>query len=198
MSKVNKHENQIIDLIKEQFFKLNQRYIEESIDGYNHWENHIKFVVEHALELANQFNADREIVELGALLHDICLVANVGTKADHHTNGAIIAEKMLKQHKYPEDKLRRVLNCILNHRSSARATTNEELCVADADIMAHFDNMDMILNNINRLDRNQNDVISRCEKDYNDMSVRTKDSFKPRYDKFMKELNRRLKALWKQ
>jgi len=182
----------IIELIKEDFFKLNQKYIEESADGYNHWENHIKFVVEHALELADEFKADKEIVELGALLHDVALVANVGTKVDHHTNGAIIAEKMLRQHKYPEDRLKLVLGCILNHRSSKNATTNEELCVADADIMAHFDNMNMILNNIKRLNRPKEEVVSRCEKDYYDMSDRTKDSFKEKYIKFMTELNRRL------
>ena len=84
------------------------------------------------------------------------------------------------------------MGCILNHRSSKNATTNEELCVADADIMAHFDNMDMILNNIKRLDRSKSEVISRCEKDYNDMSDRTKDSFKDKYTVFMIELSRRL------
>lgn len=182
----------IIEMVRGDLFKLNQKYVEESSDGYNHWENHIKFVVKHALELAEEFSADKEIVELGALLHDIALVANVGTKIDHHTNGAIIAEKMLRQYKYPEDRLKLVLGCVLNHRSSKNATTNEELCVADADIMAHFDNMDMLLNNSKRLGRPKSEVVSCCEKDYNDMSDRTKDVFKGKYIGFIKELSVKL------
>ena len=63
---------------------LNQKYIDESDDHYDFWEQHIKYVVENALELASKFNADPEIVELGAIFHDIALVAKVGTKKDHH------------------------------------------------------------------------------------------------------------------
>lgn len=182
----------IIELIREDLLKLNEKYIKESLDGYNHWGNHIKFVVEHAVELAEEFKADKEIVELGALLHDVALVANVGTKADHHTNGAAMAERMLRKHKYPEGKIKLVLGCILNHRASKNATTNEELCVADADIMAHFDNIEMIINNSYRLNRSKEEVIFSCEKDYNDMSDRTKDAFKAKYNEFMAELNMKL------
>ena len=40
-------------------------------DGYDFWNEHIKYVVENAVKLANEYGADVEIVELGALLHGV-------------------------------------------------------------------------------------------------------------------------------
>ena len=85
----------IIEHIKNELMLLNQKYINEAEDNYDFWNLHIKYVVKEAVELAKIYNADLEIVELGALLHDIALVAKVGTKADHHTNGAVIAKELL-------------------------------------------------------------------------------------------------------
>ena len=62
--------------------------------------------------LAETYNADKEIVELGALLHDIALMTKTGTRGDHHINGKLIAEQLLSQIDYPYDKKERVLNCI--------------------------------------------------------------------------------------
>ena len=128
----------IIQQIKSELMELNQKYIDEAVDKYDYWNMHIKYVVREAVNLAKIHNANLEIVELGALLHDIALVAKVGTKADHHTNGIILAKELLIKYNYPQDKMEKVLNCILNHRSSKNATNIEEMCVADADIIAHF------------------------------------------------------------
>ena len=94
--------------------------------------------------LAKIYNADIEIVSLGALLHDIALINRVGEKKDHHINGEIIARGILTKFNYDEKKKERVLKCIYNHRSSNNAQSIEELCVADADILAHFDNIPML------------------------------------------------------
>ena len=74
-----------------------------------------------------------------------------------------------------------------NHRSSKNAKNIEEICVADADILAHFDNIPMLFNSAFK--RNN---ISLCnirqymkemfEKDYNDLSDMTKEEFKKRYE----------------
>ena len=61
----------IIEQIRKELFELNQKYIDEAEDNYDFWSNHIKYVVSEAIELAKTHNADLEIVELGALLHDI-------------------------------------------------------------------------------------------------------------------------------
>lgn len=184
----------IIYQIKIEVLAKNQKYIDESDDHYDFWEQHIKYVVNNALDLATQNGADAEIVELGALLHDIALIAKVGTKKDHHVNGAVLAKELLAKYDYPQDKAELVIGCVLNHRTSKNATNIEELCVADADILAHFDNMDMIINNIKRNNSTVDEVLERCRRDFIDLSDNSKEVFKPKYDLFVAELKKKL--LW--
>ena len=162
-------------------------YKNNSEDHYDFWNEHIKYVYEESLKLAEEYNAEKEIVLLGALLHDIALVNKVGDRKDHHINGEIIAREVLTNLGYDESKKERVLKCVYNHRSSKNATTIEELCVCDADILAHFDNIPMLFNSA----FNRNKVIlnevrdwmkSAFEKDYNDLSDRTKEVFKDKYN----------------
>lgn len=130
--------------IKKEVLKINEAFKSQDNDKYDFWENHIKFVVEESLKLAEAYGADKEIVEIGAMLHDIALMSRVGTKADHHINGAKVAEQILNKFKVDENKKQRILGCVLHHRTSKNAENIEELCVADADILAHFDNLPMI------------------------------------------------------
>ena len=191
----------IIEQVKNELLRRNQEYIEK-VDSYDFWENHIKFVLDEALKLASVYGADKEIVELGALLHDIALVSNVGTKADHHTNGAKIAEEILTNLKYPQDKKERVVNCVLHHRSSKNAENIEELCVCDADILAHFDNIPMIFFKSFTMGKmTLNDIsmfIQGFQKDYDDLSDRTKETFKDKYENIMQVLfGENWRNLWK-
>ena len=71
----------------------------------------------------------------------------------------------------------KVLNCIFNHRSSKNATNIEELCVCDADILAHFDNIPMLFNSaFNRNNVKLEEIkswLKACfEKDYNGKIIR--------------------------
>ena len=61
-------------------------------DGYDFQNEHIKYVVENAVKLANEYGADVEIVKLGALLHDIAMPSEYGEREQHHIYGAEIAE----------------------------------------------------------------------------------------------------------
>ena len=86
-----------------------------------------------------------------------------------------------------KEKMDRVLSCVYNHRSSKNATNIEDLCVADADIIAHFDNIPMLFNSAyNRNNINLNEVRNwlkeSFEKDYNDLSDKTKESYKEQYN----------------
>ena len=176
----------IIDIIESEVkTKINEYKISVE-DHYDFWNEHIKYVYVESQKLAVEYRADMEIVKLGALLHDIALICKIGDRRDHHINGKIIAEEILKKYNYPTDKLNRVLGCVYNHRSSKNATNIEELCVADADIIAHFDNIPMLFNSAyNRNKINLNEVrnwLKECfEKDYNDLSDRTKENFKEQY-----------------
>ncbi|MCL2531829.1 MAG: HD domain-containing protein [Oscillospiraceae bacterium] len=48
---------------------------------YDYWNDHIKRVVFHAVNLAVLYGADAEIVELGALLHDISMPSELSEQS---------------------------------------------------------------------------------------------------------------------
>ena len=175
----------VIEFIRDKLMTANDEYIVNYADRFDFWNQHIQLVVKEALILAEKYGADREIVELGALLHDIASVSRVGTRQEHHTNGAVIADRLLTEFGYPDDRKARVLGCVLHHRSSKYTENIEELCVADADIISHYDNIPMCFGvafKYNKIDTESVDEwISISEHDWNDLSERTKQTFKPRY-----------------
>jgi len=179
----------IVEEIEKYVKERIEEYKNNSEDHYDFWNEHIKYVYEESLKLAKEYNADIEIVSLGVLLHDIALIEG-GTKPDHHIVGANIAREVLKKYNYPQDKLDRVVNCVYNHRSSKNATCIEEICVCDADILAHFDNIPMLFySGYIRFNVSINDMKdwmkNSFEKDYNDLSDRTKEVFKDRYKEIL-------------
>ena len=176
----------VISRVESYVKKQIEEYKNNALDHYDFWNEHIKYVYEESLKLADLYNADKEIVALGALLHDIALINKVGDRKDHHINGEKIAREVLTDLGYDETKKERVLKCIYNHRSSKNATSIEELCIGDADILAHFDNIPMLFNsayNRNKVSLNEvrNWMKEVFEKDYNDLSDKTKELFKDRY-----------------
>lgn len=177
----------IVEIIRNVVVNEAEKYKNDSEDHYDFWNEHIKYVVFEALSLADEFHADKEIVELGALLHDIALIRKAGDRKDHHTNGEIIAKEILLKYGYEEDKTAKVAACVRNHRSSQNANNAEELCVCDADILAHFDNILMVISNIIRhspvnLAAIRKKLKVAFDKDYNDLSEKTKAAFLDRYN----------------
>lgn len=177
----------IVEQIKDLIKQKSDEYLAADPGKYDFWDGHLKYVYKEATDLAEKYGADLEIVQLGALLHDLALLEKVGTKADHHENGKILAEEILHRYNYPEDKTQRVLGCVLHHRSSKNATNLEERCVADADVLAHFDNVPMLFNaaySVHKLvGMNEVGDFMRAtfEKDFGDLSDETKQDFAPRY-----------------
>ena len=74
-------------------------------------------------------------------MHDIAMPSEIGPREEHNVYGAKIADELLTELNYPEDKKERVKECVLRHRGSKKLPRNtiEEQCVADADVIAHFD-----------------------------------------------------------
>lgn len=180
-----------INLIKKEVKEKIEDYKINAEDNYDFWEEHIKYVYDESRRLAELYNADIEIVSLGALLHDIALICKFGDRKDHHINGKILSNEILNNYSYPEDKKEKVLGCVYNHRSSKNATNIEELCVSDADILAHFRNIPMLFNlafNKNSLSLNEVKkwLKEACKKDYNDLSDKTKATFKEEYKQICK------------
>jgi putative nucleotidyltransferase with HDIG domain len=102
------------------------------------YDYHINIVVKYALLLAEKVKADKEIVEIAALLHDI------GKKEygnnDHHLTSATEARKILNKLDFQKDKIESIIHCIESHRGKGvDAETIEAKVIMSADAMSHYD-----------------------------------------------------------
>lgn len=120
---------------------------ETNIFGYGIWTHHITQVVKIGKKLAEQFNADPEIVEISALLHDYAGIKDHTLRKEHHIHGAIKAEKILKKLNCPSKKIDAVKHCIENHRGSVKndKRSPEAKCLTNADAIAHIENVPSLL-----------------------------------------------------
>lgn len=148
---------------------------------------HIESVAKHAVELANYYDADIEICEIAGWLHDIASITDYSLYEEHHIHGANIAEEILQFYNYPKDKIELVKLCILNHRGSVpkEKTTKEEICVADADAISHYDTLPSLfyLAFVQRkldIDEGITFVKSKLDRSYNKMSNESKEYYKNR------------------
>lgn len=89
----------IVEIVKERLLEYTQKSFEK--DGYDFWNEHIKYVFQNAHDLAIKRGADVEICELGALFHDMAIVADFGTREEHEIYGAKMARSMLTELGYP-------------------------------------------------------------------------------------------------
>jgi len=104
------------------------------------WSHHIVPVVEHGVALSKKLGADREVVELSALLHDYASIYNFSLADEHHIHSAELAEKILNKLNFPLEKIEHVKDCILSHRGSrpVKKDSLEAKILASADAMSHF------------------------------------------------------------
>ena len=118
-----------------------------NIFGYGIWTHHILQVVQNAKRLAPRFDADPEIVEFAALLHDYASIKDKALYADHHIHSPIEAEKLLKRFGYPKEKTEAVKDAIATHRASITFEHRraEGACLANADAMSHIEQAPSLL-----------------------------------------------------
>jgi len=102
-----------------------------SIKDSVHSFEHVKRVFKTATFLAKEENADVELVQIGALLHDVGWTVG----KPHHETGAKLANEVLKEIKYPKERREKVTKIVLNHDLDFRdkLETLEERIVWDAD-----------------------------------------------------------------
>jgi putative nucleotidyltransferase with HDIG domain len=157
--------------------------------GYGIWAHHILPVVKYAKLMAKRLGANEEIVEIAALLHDYASVKDYKLYEDHHLHGAELAEQILNQFNYPQDKIEQVKHCILCHRGSkvAEKLTKEALCIADADSMAHFDSISSLFylaffSHKMGIDEANNWLMQKLERSWNKLSPQAKEIIKDKYE----------------
>lgn len=180
----------IVKIIEEEVKNRCKSY--ENKCGYGAWTHHIKAVVDNAILLANKYGADVEVVTLAALLHDIASVTKDEYKEEHHIYGAEIAEELLNELNYEKEKINLIKKCILNHRGSrlTKKTTKEEICIADADAMAHFDNIASLFSLVYKemnlsIDDGAKFVKDKLQRSYNKLSDESKEFYKNKYESAM-------------
>ena len=120
---------------------------ESNVFGYGIWTHHITEVARHAVRLAPELGADPEIVEIAALLHDYASVKDEALYPDHHIHGPIEASELLDRLGVPPETIQAVQHAIAAHRASAAVErrTPEAECLANADALAHLENVPSLL-----------------------------------------------------
>lgn len=153
---------------------------------------HIKAVVKNAIILAENYGADVEIVTIAAWLHDIASVTDYELYEDHHIHGARIAGEVLSNLNYPKEKIELVQKCVLNHRGSKllEKTSKEEICVADADAISHFDNLPSLFHlayviRKYSIEEGTSFIKNKLMRSYNKLSEESKSVYKDKYNNVM-------------
>lgn len=102
----------------------------------NFWEFHVQPVIKYSLEMADKYGADKEVVWLGAMLHDIGILYN---GANHDESGAKKADEILRKEGFDKETIHKVSGIVLKHRVKKYPPESlEEKVVATADAMSHF------------------------------------------------------------
>lgn len=114
--------------------ELNGRHgdIDASFDY--RWE-HVNAVVTLAMRLGELMEADAEIVEAAAWLHDVCKWTH---GEDHAAAGAVFARDFLPQTDFPREKIEAVAEAIADHQGLWR---DEPLTVLESQVLWDADKL---------------------------------------------------------
>ena len=151
------------------------------------FKGHFEGVLKHALKLAEEGNADKEIIEIAVWFHDISTLG--GEYEEHHIKSAEIAEEFLLGIGYPKDKIKAVKHCILVHRGSrpGEVKTKEAQILKDADAMDHFDYFSN-RGYKSKVYKTNEALLGKLERTYAKLSPKGKVAMKDKFEKAKEEL----------
>ena len=187
--------SQIVEKMRQEIMDRSARFEEQTKgtkDEYNIFREHIQYVYKYVVMLSKDKNVDREVLELAALLHDISMTDMALDRSRHNEYGAEIAEQLLRENNYPEDKTQLVKRCILNHskRRQQYRSTEEEQILVDADGLSHFDVVKTLYSLPSKvMELSEEDSVrfvqDKMTGDYNELSDGLKYMVKDKYDRIM-------------
>ena len=187
--------SQIVEKMRQEIMDRSARFEEQTKgtkDEYNIYREHIQYVYKYVVMLSKDKNVDREVLELVALLHDISMTDMALDRSRHNEYGAEIAEQLLRENNYPEDKTQLVKRCILNHskRRQQYRSTEEEQILVDADGLSHFDVVKTLYSLPSKvMGLSEEDSVrfvqDKMTGDYNELSDDLKCMVKEKYDRIM-------------
>ena len=117
-----------------------EKYYHKNAEDPFVWRNHIQLVRKYAKFLAKIENADEEVVEIAAILHDI---GKYKGRKDHNIRSHTLSKKFLQDSKLSIKKQNLILKCILKHstKESSKANEIEVKVIQCADVLGTlFDN----------------------------------------------------------
>ena len=187
--------SQIVEKMRQEIMDRSARFEEQTKgtkDEYNIYREHIQYVYKYVVMLSKDKNVDREVLELVALLHDISMTDMALDRSRHNEYGAEIAEQLLRENNYPEEKTQLVKRCILNHskRRQQYRSTEEEQILVDADGLSHFDVVKTLYSLPSKvMGLSEEDSVrfvqDKLTGDYNELSDNLKYLVKDKYDRIM-------------
>lgn len=95
-----------------------KQFAKEHLDEIRWW--HTQDVATMALKIAEKEGADKEVVEIAAWLHDVGSCQPGVDFIDHHEVSVKLANKLLCDIDYPQEKKERVLRVIREHMPNPR------------------------------------------------------------------------------
>jgi len=109
--------------------------------GSHNWE-HTQRVIRLSKHIGKIEGANLEILELAAILHDICKPEEFKKMGAicHAEKGAILAKQILTKYKVPQEKINAVVHCIEVHRK----TQNKKPETIEAKILFDADKIDSL------------------------------------------------------
>ena len=185
----------IVEKMRQEIIRRSARFEEQTRgtkDEYNIYREHIQYVYKYVVMLSKDKNVDGEVLKLAALLHDISMTDMALDRSRHNEYSAEIAERLLRENDYPEDKTQLVKKCILNHskRRLEFRNTEEEQILVDADGLTHFDaikNLYSLPSSVMGLSEEDSVrfVQDKLTGDYDELSAELKYLVKDKYEKVM-------------
>ena len=158
--------------------------------------DHIEAAVKNGALLAERYGADKEVVMIAAWLHDIASATDYSLYPEHHIHGAEMAQGILSQWDYEPEKIALVQSCVRSHRGSVPLGREsvEELCVADADAVSHFDSLPSLLYLAYRergmgLEEGKKFVKEKLERSFQKLSPQSRELYQNKYRQVMDILN---------
>ena len=127
----------------DQKFQKIKKIVEKELSCSAHNIDHIMRVYNLSLYLSEDEDVDLDVLRAATLLHDIARAKedddNSG-KIDHAILSSKMAEPILKELDFPDDKIKHIQDCIISHRYR----TGNEPKTKEAQILFDADKLDVI------------------------------------------------------
>jgi putative nucleotidyltransferase with HDIG domain len=152
--------------------------------------NHVRLVRKFALKLAEIEGADKEVVGLAALLHDI---GKYKDNKNHHEISFKLSKDFLNKLELSKIKKDLILKCILKHRFKFASENNEieVKIIQSADALGTL--FDDKIQKQHRKTRTKEDLLSKYDKTFKKINLSSaREIAKPQVEKLKNELRKEI------